>query len=92
LLVRILSTQCRIKDRKDKTGRQAEYADRSDVTSSLASYTSGQSTSRKKQAGHTDRQYGQRLDRSTALYIYKAKNCNLLVLFNHAQKTKFIFK
>ncbi len=30
--------------------------------------------------------------RSTALYIYKAKNCKLLVLFTHEQKTKFIFK
>ncbi len=29
-----------------------------------------------------------RLDRSTALYIYKAKNCKLLVLFTHAQKNK----
>jgi hypothetical protein len=35
---------------------------------------------------------GLRLDRSTALYIYKAKNCELLVLFTQAQKTKFIFK
>jgi hypothetical protein len=33
-----------------------------------------------------------RLDRSTALYIYKAKNCKLLILFTQAQKTKFIFK
>jgi hypothetical protein len=33
-----------------------------------------------------------RLDRSTALYIYKAKNCKLLVQFTDAQKTKFIFK
>jgi hypothetical protein len=33
-----------------------------------------------------------RLDRSTALYIYKAKNCKLLVLFTRAQKTIFIFK
>ncbi len=33
-----------------------------------------------------------RLDRSMALYIYKAKNCKLLVLFTHAQKTKFLFK
>jgi hypothetical protein len=32
------------------------------------------------------------LDRSTALYTYKAKNCKLLVLFTHTQKTKFIFK
>ncbi len=32
------------------------------------------------------------LDRSMALYIYKAKNCKLLVLFTQAQKTKFIFK
>jgi hypothetical protein len=35
--------------------------------------------------------YGLRLDRSTALYIYIAKNCKLLVLFTQAQKTKFIF-
>ncbi len=34
---------------------------------------------------------GLRLDRSTALYIYKAKNCKLLVLFTQAQKTKFKF-
>jgi hypothetical protein len=33
-----------------------------------------------------------RLDRSTALYIYKAKNCKLLALFTHAQKSKFLFK
>ncbi len=33
-----------------------------------------------------------RLDRSTALYIYKAKNCELSDLFTQAQKTKFIFK
>jgi hypothetical protein len=33
-----------------------------------------------------------RLDRSTALHIYKAKNCKLLAVFTHAQKTKFIFK
>ncbi len=33
-----------------------------------------------------------RLDRSTALYIYKAKNCKLLVLFTQAQKTKFVFQ
>ncbi len=33
-----------------------------------------------------------RLDRSTALYIYKAKNCKLLAVFTDAQKTKFIFK
>ncbi len=26
------------------------------------------------------------------IYIYKAKNGKLLVLFTHAQKTKFIFK
>ncbi len=25
-------------------------------------------------------------------YIYKAKNCKLLVLLTHAQKTNFIFK
>ncbi len=35
---------------------------------------------------------GLRLDRSTALYVYKAKNCKQLVLFTHAQKTKCIFK
>jgi hypothetical protein len=35
---------------------------------------------------------GLRLDRSTALYIYKAKHCKLLVLFTDAQQTKFIFK
>jgi hypothetical protein len=29
-----------------------------------------------------------RLDRSTDLYIYKAKYCKLLVLFTHAQKNK----
>jgi hypothetical protein len=28
----------------------------------------------------------------STVYIYKAKNCKLLVLFTHAQKTKFIFK
>ncbi len=33
-----------------------------------------------------------RLDRSTTLYIYKAKNCKLLAVFTDAQKTKFIFK
>ncbi len=33
-----------------------------------------------------------RLDRSTALYIYKAKNCKLLAVFTHGQKTKFLFK
>jgi hypothetical protein len=33
-----------------------------------------------------------RLYRSTALYIYKAKNCKLLAIFTCAQKTKFIFK
>jgi polynucleotide 5'-kinase involved in rRNA processing len=32
------------------------------------------------------------LDRSTALYIYKAKICKLLVFSTRAQKTKFIFK
>jgi hypothetical protein len=35
---------------------------------------------------------GLRLDRSTALYIYKAKTCKLLVLFTYAEKTNFIFK
>ncbi len=29
-----------------------------------------------------------RLDKSTALYIYKDKNCKLLVLFTQAQKNK----
>jgi hypothetical protein len=33
-----------------------------------------------------------KLDRSTALYIYKAKNCKLLGVLTHAQKRKFIFK
>ncbi len=33
-----------------------------------------------------------RLDRSMALYIYKAKKSKLLAVLNHAQKTKFIFK
>jgi hypothetical protein len=33
-----------------------------------------------------------RLDRSTALYIYKDKNFKLLAVLTHAQKTKFIFK
>ncbi len=41
---------------------------------------------------HCDLHHRLRLDRSTALYIYKAKNCKLLVLFTYAQKTKFIFK
>ncbi len=31
---------------------------------------------------------GLRLDRSTALYIYKAKNSKLLVLFTHAEKNQ----
>jgi hypothetical protein len=31
-----------------------------------------------------------RLDKSTALYIYKAKK--VLVLFTHTQETKFMFK
>ncbi len=33
-----------------------------------------------------------RLDRSTALYIYKAKICKLLAVLTDAQKTKFIFE
>ncbi len=32
------------------------------------------------------RRGGRQLDRSTALYIYKAENCKLVVVLNHAQK------
>jgi hypothetical protein len=45
-----------------------------------------------KKVTHSERTDWLRLDRSTALYIYKAKNGKLLVLFTDAQKTKFIFK
>ncbi len=36
--------------------------------------------------------FWRRLDRSTAGYIYTAKNCELLAVLTKAQKTKLIFE
>jgi hypothetical protein len=42
--------------------------------------------------GYTDQGKGLRLDRSTARYIYKAKNGKILVALTLLQKAKLIFK
>jgi hypothetical protein len=45
-----------------------------------------------KGKGKNREKKGLRLNRSTALFIYRAKNCKLLAVLTHAQKTKFIYK